>query len=150
MHRKSFQVLDESGVGNLYTLCHGDAKPNNFMFRKISLDFGDDDDFQDLDCEGVEAMLIDWQGGFLGSLCNDLMWCVFPFLEVNGHEANMYEFAIKHYYEELKNVLETFNCTLEDYGFPDTLSEFRSLIRRGFVLEFLIVTSLRPVLNITR
>ena len=150
IHRKSFQVLDESGVGNLYTLCHGDAKPNNFMFRKISLDFGDDEDFQDLDCEGVEAMLIDWQGGFLGSLCNDLMWCVFPFLEVNGHDADMYEFAIKHYYDELKNVLETFNCTLEDYGFPDTLSEFRSLIRRGFVLEFLIVTSLRPVLNITR
>ena len=26
MHRKSFQVLDESGVGNLYTLCHGDLK----------------------------------------------------------------------------------------------------------------------------
>ena len=143
-------MLDESGVGNLYTLCHGDAKPNNFMFRKISLDFGDDEDFQDLDCEGVEAMLIDWQGGFLGSLCNDLMWCVFPFLEVNGHDADMYEFAIKHYYDELKNVLETFNCTLEDYGLPDTLSEFRSLIRRGFVLEFLIVTSLRPVLNITR
>ena len=55
-------------MGNLYTLCHGDAKPNNFMFRKITLDFGDDEDFQDLDCEGVEAMLIDWQGGFLGSL----------------------------------------------------------------------------------
>jgi len=98
----------------------------------------------------VEAMLIDWQGGFLGSLCNDLMWCVFPFLEVNSHDADMYEFAIKHYYDELKNVLETFNCTLEDYGFPDTVAEFRSLIRRGFVLEFLIVTSLRPVLNITR
>ena len=40
----SSQVLDESGVGNLYTLCHGDAKPNNFMFRKITLDFGDDEE----------------------------------------------------------------------------------------------------------
>ena len=59
-------MLDESGVGNLNTLCHGDAKPNNFMFRKIELDFEDDDEFKDLSCEGVESMLIDWQGGFLG------------------------------------------------------------------------------------
>jgi hypothetical protein len=58
-------VLEESGVGRLNTLCHGDAKPNNFMFRKIDIDF-EDDDLKDLSCAGMEAMLIDWQGGFLG------------------------------------------------------------------------------------
>ena len=38
------------------------------MFRKIDIDFDDDDDeeLKDLKCEGVESMLIDWQGGFLG------------------------------------------------------------------------------------
>jgi hypothetical protein len=78
------------------------------------------------------------------------MWCIFPFLEVNGHDPDMYEFAIKHYYSELRNVLETFGSSLAVFGLPDSLAEFRSLLRRGFVFEFLVVTSLRPVLNITR
>ena len=87
---------------------------------------------------------------FSGSLCNDLMWCIFPFLEVNGHDPELYEFSLSHYYSELKNVLETFGCSLTTFGLPESLAEFRSLVRRGFVLEFLIVTTLRPVLNITR
>merc|ERR1711892_1010703 len=148
---KILKVLEDSGVRHLNTLCHGDAKPNNFMFRKIDIDFGDDDDeeLQDLKCEGVESMLIDWQGGFLGSLCNDLMWCMFPFFEVNSHDKELYEFAFHHYYDELKNVLHSFNADLKDFGFPGDFAEFRSLVRRGFVLEFLIVTVLRPVMNIT-
>merc|ERR1711892_866557 len=130
---------EDSGVRHLNTLCRGDAKPNNFMFRKIDIDFGDDDDeeLQDLKCEGVESMLIDWQGGFLGSLCNDLMWCMFPFFEVNSHDKELYEFAFHHYYDELKNVLHSFNADLKDFGFPGDFAEFRSLVRRGFVLEFL-------------
>merc|ERR1711892_637776 len=147
---KILKVLEDSGVRHLNTLCHGDAKPNNFMFRKIDIDFGDDDDeeLKDLKCEGVESMLIDWQGGFLGSLCNDLMWCMFPFFEVNSHDKELYEFAFHHYYDELKNVLHSFNADLKDFGFPGDFAEFRSLVRRGFVLEFLIVTVLRPVMNI--
>merc|ERR1712106_935303 len=148
---KILKVLEDSGVRHLNTLCHGDAKPNNFMFRKIDIDFDDDDDeeLKDLKCEGVESMLIDWQGGFLGSLCNDLMWCMFPFFEVNSHDKELYEFAFHHYYDELKNVLHSFNADLKDFGFPGDFAEFRSLVRRGFVLEFLIVTVLRPVMNIT-
>lgn len=148
---KILSVLENSGVANLSTLCHGDAKPNNFMFRKIDIDFGDTDDeeLQDFKCEGVESMLIDWQMGFLGSVCNDLMWCMFPFFEVNNHENDLYEFAFRHYYDELKNVLETFNSDLKSFGLPEEFAEFRSVLRRGFVLEFLIVTVLRPVLNIT-
>merc|ERR1711892_1594243 len=107
---KILKVLEDSGVRHLNTLCHGDAKPNNFMFRKIDIDFDDDDDeeLKDLKCEGVESMLIDWQGGFLGSLCNDLMWCMFPFFEVNSHDKELYEFAFHHYHDELKNVLHSF------------------------------------------
>jgi hypothetical protein len=33
--------------------------------RKVKLDF-EDEDMAELACEGVESMLIDWQGGFLG------------------------------------------------------------------------------------
>ena len=74
-------MLEDSGVRHLNTLCHGDAKPNNFMFRKIDIDFGDDDDeeLQDLKCEGVESMLIDWQGGFLGNL----VFCIHVISELN-------------------------------------------------------------------
>jgi hypothetical protein len=31
----------------------------------VKLDF-EDEDMAELACEGVESMLIDWQGGFLG------------------------------------------------------------------------------------
>ena len=55
------QVLNTSGLENVLTLCHGDSKPDNFMFRKIEIDL------EDMECEGLEGILIDWQGGFLGT-----------------------------------------------------------------------------------
>ena len=79
------KVLSECGYERLISICHGDAKPNNFMFRNISIDFGDDDD-EDLNCEGLQSILIDWQGGFVGSVANDLMWAVYPFLEANSNK----------------------------------------------------------------
>ena len=54
------KVLNNSGLENILTLCHGDSKPDNFMFRKIEIDL------EDMECEGLEGILIDWQGGFLG------------------------------------------------------------------------------------
>ena len=42
-------------------------KNNIFFFRKIDVEF-EDEDLKDLACEGVESMLIDWQGGFLGKV----------------------------------------------------------------------------------
>ena len=35
-------------------------------------------------CSGLEGILIDWQGGFLGSISNDLMWLLPPFLEAGA------------------------------------------------------------------
>ena len=46
----------------LLTICHGDAKPDNFMFRKIEIDL------EEMECEGLEGILIDWQGGFIGGI----------------------------------------------------------------------------------
>ena len=52
--------LNTSSLEKLLTICHGDAKPDNFMFRKIEIDL------EDMECEGLEGILIDWQGGFIG------------------------------------------------------------------------------------
>ena len=35
------EVLETSGYENLITFAHGDAKPNNFMFRNIEIDLED-------------------------------------------------------------------------------------------------------------
>ena len=78
------------------------------------------------------------------------MWCIYPFLEVNSHDTDLYNFAFQHYFEEIKNVLGTFASSPAEHKLPESSAEFRSLIRRGFVLEFLIVTVLRPVLNINQ
>ena len=43
--------------------------------RKIEIDL------EELECEGIEPILIDWQGGFVGSVANDLMWAMYPFFE---------------------------------------------------------------------
>ena len=78
------------------------------------------------------------------------MWCIYPFLEVNNHNTELYNFAFQHYQQELQNVLQTFGTNLAELNLPESPAEFRSLIRRGFVLEFMIVTVLRPVMNITK
>ena len=78
------------------------------------------------------------------------MWCIYPFLEVNNQNTELYNFAFQHYQQELQNVLQTFGTSLAELNLPESPAEFRSLIRRGFVLEFMIVTVLRPVMNITK
>ena len=83
MHKhilRVMKVLLECGYERLISICHGDAKPNNFLFRNISIEL---DDCEELNCEGLQSILIDWQGGFVGSVANDLMWAIYPFLEAN-------------------------------------------------------------------
>ena len=45
------------------------------LCRKVEIDL------EELECEGIDPILIDWQGGFVGSVANDLMWALFPFVE---------------------------------------------------------------------
>jgi len=147
MHKHLFKilkVLQESGSDKLVTLCHGDAKTNNFMFRKIEIDL------EDLECEGIEGMLIDWQGGYLGTVSNDLMWSIYPFIESNKDDKGLFSLAVKHYFEELKAVLESFEYSLEDFEIKDDLKEFEESIKRGMVLEFLKVTIISPMLNMQK
>ena len=48
-------TLEGCGYDKLLTFCHGDAKPNNFLFRNIEIDI------EELECEGIQSILIDWQ-----------------------------------------------------------------------------------------
>ena len=51
-------------------------------------------DDEELSCEGLQSILIDWQGGFVGSVANDLMWAIYPFLEANsGKQVSIYLFT---------------------------------------------------------
>ena len=146
MHKHILNVvgtLQECGFEKLITICHGDAKPNNFMFRNISIDL------EDLECEGLQSILIDWQGGFVGSVANDLMWALYPFLEANSDKkAAMYKTALEYYFEQLTIVLESFNCTLADLNLPENFPEFQSLLKKCLVLEFIIVTVIKPIIGI--
>lgn len=142
MHKhilKVIETLENCGYEKLVTMAHGDAKPNNFMFRKIEIDL------EELECEGIDPILIDWQGGFLGSVANDLMWALYPFVE---QDRTMFNQAVEYYFDQLRNVLESFNCSYSDLGLPETFPEFKSLLSKCLVLEFLIVTVIKPIMSL--
>ena len=54
----------------------------------------------------MQSILIDWQGGFVGSVANDLMWSIFPFLEANQDKK------VKFIYSEKakKTSQKSLNC----------------------------------------
>jgi len=140
-----FQILkkiDSCGLENFLTLCHGDSKPDNFMFRKIEIDL------EDMECEGLEGILIDWQGGFMGMVSNDLMWLLPPFIEANSDNKGMLEFALEHYSSQMQIVLSSFGKTAKDVGLPETVKEFSKVIKRCFLLEFLNVVVINPIMQI--
>ena len=79
----------------------------------------------------------------LGSVANDLMWAIYPFVEANKDKKFLFNEAVKHYFDQIKVVLESFNKKLEDYNIPDDITEFQKIVKRGIVLEFMNVTVLR-------
>ena len=56
--------------------------------------------------------------------------------------------AFEYYFEQLRNVLDSFNVTYADLGIPDDFPEFESLLKKCLVLEFLIVTVIKPILGV--
>ena len=60
----------------------------------------------------------------------------------------MYAMALEYYYEQLTIVLETFECSLEDLNLPKSFSEFASLVKKCLVLEFIVVTVVKPIIMI--
>ena len=77
-----FVQLDTSEqLKRLMTLVHGDAKLDNFMFRKVK---------QKLE-ETFTAIMIDWQGCGLDLVSNDLMWCLYGFVKENHQELMSFQ-----------------------------------------------------------
>ena len=60
----------------------------------------------------------------------------------------MYAMALEYYYEQLTIVLETFECSLDDLNLPKNFSEFASLLKKCLVLEFIVVTVVKPIIMI--
>ena len=60
----------------------------------------------------------------------------------------MYSTALEYYHEQISIVLDSFHCSLEDLNLPQTLSEFKSLVKKCLVLEFIVVTVVKPILMI--
>eukprot|EP00096_Caligus_rogercresseyi_P007282 TRINITY_DN250_c0_g4_i1.p1 TRINITY_DN250_c0_g4~~TRINITY_DN250_c0_g4_i1.p1 ORF type:complete len:526 (-),score=116.81 TRINITY_DN250_c0_g4_i1:519-2096(-) len=141
---KIIHILEQSGYEKLLTLCHGDAKPNNFLFRRHIIDI------EELECEGLEGILIDWQGGFLGSVANDLMWVTYPFIEaahLRGEPGkDLRDKAFQYYFESLTSVLTSFNLTPKELDLPETFPEFNLILQKSLVLEFLLVTVVKPIM----
>ena len=57
---------------------------------------------------------------------------------------------IKFFSILVKVVLESFECTFDDLNLPKTLPEFTSLVRKCLVLEFIIVTVVKPILSVPK
>lgn len=56
--------------------------------------------------------------------------------------------ALEYYFEQLRNGIESFNCSYPDLGLPETFPEFASLLKKCLVMEFLIVTVIKPILSL--
>ncbi len=57
---------------------------------------------------------------------------------------------MEYYFDQLSNVLETFQLSPKHLGLPTTLAEFSSLLKKCLVLEFLIVTIVKPILSVDK
>jgi len=137
-----FKVLNTSGLENLLTICHGDAKPDNFMFRKIEIDL------EEMECEGLEATLTDWQGGFIGAISNDLMWLIPPFIEANSDDPGLLKFALEYYSSQLHIAVSSFGSSVSAVGLPETQTQLTKMITRGFIVEMFNVVVINPIITI--
>merc|ERR1719348_1708408 len=101
----------------MMTLVHGDAKVDNFMFKRSKN--------KDETKEGEEftSMLIDWQGCGFDMVSNDLMWCLYGFIKNLPETGDMIhgfvEYSLGVYWKELGKVLEAFGDKFSDFNLPD-------------------------------
>jgi len=144
-HKFLFRVYKDlqnnKDLKNLMTLVHGDAKLDNFLFKKKIMTE-----------DTYTSMIIDWQGCGFDLVSNDLMWCLYGFIKNLPETGEMIhgfvEYSLVTYWDELKKVIKCFGDDCDDFNIP-TQSEMASeLIKEGFTLEFMKNALIRPVLSL--
>ena len=133
---------NNESLKNLMTLVHGDAKLDNFLFRKVK---------EQLD-ETYSSMLIDWQGCGFDLVSNDLMWCLYGFVKNLPETGDMIhgfvEFSVETYWDKLREVLGAFGDKFKDFHLPESSDDGIGLIKEGFTFEFMKNALIRPVLSL--
>jgi len=145
-HKFLFRVFKElqnkEALKKLMTLVHGDAKLDNFLFKKKGSTADD----------AYSAMIIDWQGCGFDLVSNDLMWCLYGFIKNLPETGDMIhgfvEYSLVTYWDELKKVLKCFGDKCDDFGIPNDSEWAAELIKEGFTLEFMKNALIRPVLSL--
>ena len=136
------ELENNEALMNLMTLVHGDAKLDNFLFRKLK---------EKLD-ETYSSMLIDWQGCGFDLVSNDLMWCLYGFVKNLPETGDMVhgfvEFSVQTYWDKLREVLGAFGHKFSDLHLPESSDKGVELIKEGFTIEFMKNALVRPVLSL--
>ena len=135
-------ALEGGDIQKLATLVHGDAKLDNFLFKKVK---------ENLE-ETYTAMLIDWQGCGFDLVSNDLMWCLYGFVKNLPETGDMIhgfvDYSVQTYWGKLSEVLAAFGDNFSDFNLPERPEAGLELIKEGFTLEFLKNALIRPVLSL--